>query len=175
MGRGAICGKGPRRLLFSKAASIWSQDECFSARPHCRRRGRCKSGRCFSAPASGFLLTYADLLSDLELPHSRAGDPISLIERQVDVLRQKNASQQVQLEQLVFHAKENELRQQRLMRFFISLSALTEPKGFLCENMPKQLAETFDLAMSISSLLLSGFPKLKGWQCSSAATRVTPG
>ena len=72
-----------------------------------------------------FFLRYADLLSDLELPHSRAGDTISLIERQVDGLRQKNASQQVQLEQLVFHAKENELRQQRLMRFFISLSALT--------------------------------------------------
>ena len=76
-------------------------------------------------------------------------------------IRDRNASQQVQLEQLVFHAKENELRQQRLMRFFISLSALTEAK-VLCENMPKQLAETFDLAHVDIKFIAERVSKVEG-------------
>lgn len=92
-----------------------------------------------------FFADHPDLLAGLKLQHVRTGETVSLIERQVDVLREKQTAQQSQLEQLVRYANENERRQQRLMRFFVSLSALTEV-SVLCQKTPVQLADAFELA-----------------------------
>ena len=50
-----------------------------------------------------FLDQHPELLSQLEIPHG-SGDAVSLLERQVAVLREENARLKQQFEQLVGHA-----------------------------------------------------------------------
>ena len=92
-----------------------------------------------------FFLTHTKLLADLLLPRSSHGKTVSLIERQVEVLREQQAAHKAHLEQLVRMANDNEARQNRLMRFIVSLSALTQISA-LCEEVPRQLAGAFDLS-----------------------------
>ncbi|MDH5648352.1 MAG: DUF484 family protein [Gammaproteobacteria bacterium] len=63
------------------------------------------------------------LLASLEIPHPETGEAISLIERQVLVLREKNQGVMEQLQELVRFARENDKVSDRLHRF--SLAILT--------------------------------------------------
>lgn len=54
-----------------------------------------------------FFLTHEDVLADLELPH-RAGAAVSLVERQVALLRERNIESRKNLGRLVETAREND-------------------------------------------------------------------
>ena len=58
----------------------------------------------------GFFEQHADLLSDIKLQHG-SGGAISLIERQVAVLREKNQALESNILQLVQIAQDNEVLQ----------------------------------------------------------------
>jgi uncharacterized protein YigA (DUF484 family) len=60
------------------------------------------------------------LLASLEIPHKR-GSAISLIERQVTLLREQNTQHKSQLSELINIAKENELSNQRMHKLTLSL------------------------------------------------------
>ncbi len=62
-----------------------------------------------------FFEQHADLLTDVKLQHS-SGGAISLIERQVAVLREKNQSLESNILQLVQIAQDNEVLQEQLHR-----------------------------------------------------------
>ena len=65
-----------------------------------------------------FFERHAALLAKLRLPHTRtSGQTVSLIERQVDVLRERNTGLERKLKDLVDVARTNELLTEKIHRF----------------------------------------------------------
>ena len=55
-----------------------------------------------------FLVEHPDLLETLQVPHGLDGDAVSLVERQVQVLRERQAVSRQRLAELVRNARDNE-------------------------------------------------------------------
>jgi uncharacterized protein YigA (DUF484 family) len=68
-----------------------------------------------------FLEDYADLLAEIHIPHPYGGRTISLSERQMLALREKNKTLEKQLHELIEHARDNEVLQQKIHRFTLAL------------------------------------------------------
>ncbi len=69
-----------------------------------------------------FFSQHADLLEKLSIPHLENDGAVSLIERQVRVLRDKNRTQQQQLRDLIQIARENETLGDRIHHFTLALA-----------------------------------------------------
>lgn len=67
-----------------------------------------------------FLQQHPDLLASLVIPHA-SGNAISLIERQVQVLRDQHATAQRQLRQLIDVARDNDRLSERMQRLALAL------------------------------------------------------
>lgn len=67
-----------------------------------------------------FFIRFPELLIELELPHA-SGNAVSLIERQVRVLREESAAYRHRLEKLIAVARENEKLNERLHRLALTL------------------------------------------------------
>jgi len=94
-----------------------------------------------------FLTRHPDLLEAVELRH-KAGSAVSLIERQVDVLRAKNQRLEDKLERLLVAAHENERRAenvQRLARTLMRAPSLAAVAAGLAKCMREDfgIEETF--------------------------------
>lgn len=76
-----------------------------------------------------FILAHPDVLTSLHLPHE-SGSAISLIERQVDQLRERNEQQKSQLNQLVRVARDNEALMTRLHDLTLELMTMGELGAF---------------------------------------------
>ena len=79
-----------------------------------------------------FLEQRPDALASLDLAH-RSGEAVSLIERQVEVLRARNAELEKQLASLVRVASENEQLVTRLHRLTIELMPVTQRGAFFTQ------------------------------------------
>ncbi len=66
------------------------------------------------------LMAYPEVFSSLEIPH-QSGGAISLVERQLKLLREENYSLKSQIEELVGIARENEELNQRFHRLALEL------------------------------------------------------
>lgn len=64
-----------------------------------------------------YFLRHAEVLASLKVPHTESGSAISLVEHQVQVLREQNHRLQQQLRELVSIARENDVLGERLHRF----------------------------------------------------------
>ena len=64
---------------------------------------------------------HPEILMQLHIPHEGRGATISLIEKQVDVLRTKNRAMQKQLQELMTVAGENNIAGERLHHFCLAL------------------------------------------------------
>lgn len=64
-----------------------------------------------------YFLRHAEILAALKVPHPETGMAISLVERQVQVLREQNHRLEQQLRELVSIARENDVLGERLHRF----------------------------------------------------------
>ncbi|MCG6975887.1 MAG: DUF484 family protein [Acidiferrobacterales bacterium] len=64
-----------------------------------------------------FFTTHPEILVDITVPHPQSGEAVSLIERQVGVLRDHNKQLERQLRELISNAKENEVITRRLHEF----------------------------------------------------------
>jgi len=73
-----------------------------------------------------FLTRHAELVAELEIPHAGADGTISLIERQVEMLRERQQMSQQQLRDLVNTARDNERLAERLHTIAVELSALKD-------------------------------------------------
>lgn len=67
-----------------------------------------------------FFIQHPSLLPDMEVPHNTGG-AISLIERQVSLLREQNAQQKLQLAELFEIANENEQSNQKFHKLTLDL------------------------------------------------------
>ncbi len=71
----------------------------------------------FLSDNPGFFIDHPELLADISLPHLDTGSAVSLIERQVGVLRDQNRQLHRQLRELISNAHENEVLSGRLHDF----------------------------------------------------------
>ena len=67
-----------------------------------------------------FFSQHSSLLAEMDIPHS-SGSAVSLIERQVAMLREQNTQHKVHLAELIEIAKENEQSNQRIHKLTLSL------------------------------------------------------
>ena len=81
------------------------------------------------------------LLSDLSLPHATGG-VVSLVERQVSLLRRQNESSRARLRELIEVARRNEDLAGRMHRFVLSLLEAAEPKDIFA-TLYARLREDF--------------------------------
>ncbi len=98
-----------------------------------------------------FLIQHPEVLAELELPHD-SGDAVSLIERQVEQLREQNQKLTRQLNQLVKVATENEALMSRLHELTLELMD-TDPLGAFFDRLSEVLLEEFNADIINISLL----------------------
>ena len=72
-----------------------------------------------------FFRTRPELLMQLSLPHD-SGDAISLVERQIDLLRDKNRQIENQLQQLIAIARDNDRLNEQLQRLTLCLMEIDD-------------------------------------------------
>ena len=95
------------------------------------------------------LISHPDLLERLQIPHNTGPGMVSLIERQVEVLRDKNRLQEERLLVLISNAQQNEEITEKLHRYSLQLSS-TSGVNELLQNTVVELKQLFDLvAVSI--------------------------
>lgn len=68
-----------------------------------------------------FFLEHPELLAELDIPHDEGEGSISLIEKQVSVLRKRNEDEQQQLYSLVQTARDNERVAERLHQIAVEI------------------------------------------------------
>lgn len=87
-----------------------------------------------------FFKEYPDLLGRLEIPHTGSGDAVSLVERQVQVLREQNQRARKQLHELIEIARQNEELARRMHKLALTLMDAAEPREIfttLYDNLRK--------------------------------------
>lgn len=90
------------------AASIVADDESLAV-------------RVLSA-APDFFDRHPDVLASLHVTHPQSGDAVSLIERQVDVLRDQVSELETKFQDMVATARDNELLQDRMHALMVALA-----------------------------------------------------
>lgn len=78
-----------------------------------------------------FFLEHVDLLQNLTLPHHDSGSAVSLIEKQVSVLRDRNVELRHRLSQLVDNARDNDLLFDKTRRLVLALLEADELGDFI--------------------------------------------
>ena len=103
-----------------------------------------------------FFERHSALLGSLRLPHV-AGGAVSLVERQVSVLRQKDLKLERKLKELLEVARANDALAEKIHRLAVSLIAADDLSSTL-KIIEESLRTGFDASQSI--LVLFGNPKL---------------
>src|SRR6201997_1155252 len=99
-----------------------------------------------------FFERHQAVLARLRLPHARGGSTISLVERQIEVLREKQAALEHKLAELVRVARANDAVAERLHRFTRRL--LREvPREQALAHIEAGLREDFDAFQAVLVLI----------------------
>jgi uncharacterized protein len=101
-----------------------------------------------------FFERHQALLARLKLPHARGGSTISLVERQIEVLREKQAQLEGKLAELVSVARANDAISERLHRFTRRLLRVV-PRADALARIEAGLREDFD-AFHAALVLIDG-------------------
>ena len=86
-----------------------------------------------------FFTKHADILAELTIPHDR-GSAVSLVEKQVSVLREQNQQTRKRLHELIEIARQNEELARRMHQLALTLMDADEPKDIfntLYDNLKK--------------------------------------
>ena len=103
-----------------------------------------------------FFENHQPLLARLRLPHARGSSTISLVERQVEVLRERHASLEQKLADFVTVARANDAVAEKLHRFTRRLLRAQSRQAAI-EQLEASLREDFDSFHSV--LVLVGAPE----------------
>src|SRR5208282_2732040 len=68
-----------------------------------------------------FFDTYAEMLAEIAIPHPYGGRTVSLSERQMLTLREKNKDLEKKLHEMLDFAKENDVLQNKIHQFTLAL------------------------------------------------------
>jgi uncharacterized protein YigA (DUF484 family) len=118
-----------------------------------------------------FLTEHPDLLAHIELHHG-SGQAVSLIERQVEKLRDANEELETRLNRLVRVAAENEELMARLHRLTLELMPITEPGDFFA-RLGQALRDDFGID-ALGICLLDREAAAQGGDDVFAVTREDP-
>ncbi|HEY4213133.1 MAG TPA: DUF484 family protein [Steroidobacteraceae bacterium] len=105
-----------------------------------------------------FFERHQAVLTRLRLPHVRGGSTISLVERQIEVLREKHAALEGKLADLVRVARANDVIADKLHRFTKRLLR-AESRAKAVEVVEASLREDFDAFHSVL-VLIGEYPDL---------------
>jgi len=111
-----------------------------------------------------FFEQHPQLLAKLRLQHPRTGSTVSLIERQVDVLRDKIQAQDQKLAEFVHVARANNVLAEKVHRFTRRLLR-TNGAGPAIAEIEASLREDFDTFHTVLVLASSGLPDNDEPQC----------
>jgi uncharacterized protein len=103
-----------------------------------------------------FFERHQAVLARLKLPHARGGSTISLVERQIEVLREKQAGLESKLAELVRVARANDAIAERLHRFSRRLLRAV-PRATAVARIEAGLREDFD-AFHAALVLIGASP-----------------
>ena len=98
-----------------------------------------------------FFEGYTDLLTQIVLPHPHGGRTISLSERQMVALREKNKELEKRLQELIEFARENDALQHKVHEFVVALFAARD-MSTLQEMIPHLLREIFAVPHAVLRL-----------------------
>src|SRR5579871_137167 len=90
-----------------------------------------------------FFERHHAVLARLRLPHARGGSTISLVERQIEVLREKHAGVEAKLAEFVRVARANDTLADKLHRFTRQLLRAGSPEAVVA-TMEASLRMDFD-------------------------------
>jgi uncharacterized protein YigA (DUF484 family) len=99
-----------------------------------------------------FFERHQALLARLRLPHSRGGSTISLVERQIEVMRERHAALEQKLAELVRVARDNDAVADRFHRFARRLLRAASRPAALAE-IEASLRDDFDAFHSVLLLV----------------------
>jgi uncharacterized protein YigA (DUF484 family) len=111
-----------------------------------------------------FFEQHPQLLAKLRLQHPRTGSTVSLIERQVDVLRDKIQAQDQKLAEFVQVARANNVLAEKIHRFMRRLLR-TNGAGSAIAEIEASLREDFDTFHTVLVLASTGLPDNDEPQC----------
>jgi len=110
-----------------------------------------------------YFLRYPALLEGLNVPHPGTGTAVSLIERQVQILRDRNQELSQQLRELLSIARENDVLADRLHRFALAMidsSSLDEALGTARDMLRQQFKlDAVVILLKAGSERLAGRPE----------------
>jgi len=103
-----------------------------------------------------YFLRHPELLAALAIPHSDAGRAVSLVERQVKVLRDRNETMALELKELLGIARDNDLLGERVQRFAIAMleSTTLDEALDIAQDMLRQ-----EFGLDGVTIRLTGNPK----------------
>ena len=104
-----------------------------------------------------FFERHPQLLARMRLQHPRNASTVSLIERQVEVLREKYESQEQKLAEFVRVARANNLLAEKIHRFTRRLLS-TQSRGHAISEIEASLREDFDTFHAVLVLATSREP-----------------
>jgi uncharacterized protein YigA (DUF484 family) len=107
-----------------------------------------------------FFENHLPLLARLRLPHARGSSTISLVERQVEVLRERHASLEQKLADFVTVARANDAVAEKLHRFTRRLLR-AQTRQSAIEQLEASLREDFDSFHSVLVLIGDQDPALE--------------
>jgi uncharacterized protein len=105
-----------------------------------------------------FFERHQGLLTRLRVPHARGGSTISLVERQIEVLRERHAALEGKLAELVSVARANDAIAEKLHRFTRKLLR-ARSRAEAVVRIEASLREDFD-AFHCVLVLIGEFPEL---------------
>ncbi|QQD18941.1 DUF484 family protein [Spongiibacter nanhainus] len=109
----------------------------------------------------GFFLNNEDILAELKLAH-KSGKAVSLLERQVEVLRERNMDMRNRLSTLLDNAQHNDLLFEQSKALILGLLEAKRPEE-LSNTLCRRLVADFE-SIDYASLILFGDPTRMGNQ-----------
>lgn len=106
----------------------------------------------------GFFENHLDLLADMILPHERQG-AISLVERQVQILREQKDEARRKLNNLVQNARTNEKLSSQINQLILALLDATDLDSVL-DIVETRLSKDFNADTVVVRLFNTGHPSL---------------
>jgi uncharacterized protein YigA (DUF484 family) len=104
-----------------------------------------------------FFEHHADTLAQINLPHPHGGRTISLSERQLLALREKNKELEKKLREMIAYAQDNDALQHKVHEFVVSLFA-ARSLAALQEMIPHLLRDIFAIPHTVLRLWQSEPP-----------------
>ena len=124
---------------------------------------------CYLRTHSDFFTHHSELIETLTIPHE-TGEAVSLVERQVEVLRNKNKELDRKLHQLITVAKDNEKVSRRLHALSLAIISV---KGFdETLTVIQELLHADFPGTKVNLLLFEALPSTKAQDCNPIETSV---